>query len=117
MSLRTLSEVDLRGKNVLIRLDLNVPMDSQGQITDDTRIRGCLPTLKAVLEKTGKVVLMSHLGRPKGQVNKRYSLEPVGRRLAELLGKLVGQNGVRFLRKITQRICHGELQVGKSEKR
>ena len=76
---------DLRGKRVLVRCDLNVPLDG-GTITDDGRIRASLPTLNALREAGAKVVVAAHLGRPKGQVNPKYSLGPVATRLSELLG-------------------------------
>lgn len=85
MELRKLSDLDLVNKKVLVRLDLNVPI-KKGKITDDTRITAAIPTLKHILSKTHKVALMSHLGRPDGEVMPEYSLEPVGSRLAELLG-------------------------------
>ena len=85
MKIRKLKDLSLKGKRVLVRLDLNVPLKG-GVIQDDTRIRSAIPTLRAILEQTSKVVVMSHLGRPKGDKNSKYSLEPVGVRLAELLG-------------------------------
>ena len=88
MNINTLDKVDVTGKNVLLRLDLNVPL-SDGKITDDTRIVAALPTLKFLLDKAKSVVVMSHLGRPKGEVNEKYSLQPVGERLAQLLDKEV----------------------------
>lgn len=88
MELRKFQDVDLKGKKVFIRLDLNVPMNG-GHITDDTRIRAALPTLKKILEQTNRVVVSSHLGRPKGSPDPKYSLEPVGERLAELLDQEV----------------------------
>jgi phosphoglycerate kinase len=86
MKLRTLNDMDLKGKSVLLRLDLNVPLQD-GKITDDTRIKASLPTIRAILEQTNKLVIMSHLGRPKGKADSAFSLEPVGVRLAELLDK------------------------------
>lgn len=86
MQLRTLKDVDLKGKKVFLRLDLNVPIKN-GRITDDTRIREALPTIKHILQSTNKVALASHLGRPDGEVDLKYSLEPVGTHLAELLGR------------------------------
>ena len=88
MELRQLEGVDLKNKKVLVRLDLNVPI-KDGVITDETRILKALPTLKYILEQTNKVAVMSHLGRPKGEENPKFSLEPVGRRLSELLEKEV----------------------------
>ena len=88
MELRKFQDVDFKGKKVFLRLDLNVPMDG-GLITDDTRIRAALPTLRKILEQTNKVVICSHLGRPKGTPDPKYSLETVGERLAELLGQEV----------------------------
>ena len=76
---------DLTGKRVLIRCDLNVPLDGQ-TITDDGRIRASLPTLNQLREKGAKVIILAHLGRPKGQVNSKYSLAPAATRLSELLG-------------------------------
>ncbi len=76
---------DLRGKRVLIRCDFNVPLDGE-TITDDGRIRAALPTLKQLVDAGAKVVIMAHLGRPKGEVNPKYSLAPVAKRLSELLG-------------------------------
>ncbi len=85
MEFRKLTELDITNKKVLIRLDLNVPL-KKGKITDDTRITSAIPTLRYILERTHKVAIMSHLGRPDGEVMPEYSLEPVGARLAELLG-------------------------------
>lgn len=87
--MKSVSEVDVSGKRVFIRVDFNVPTDDQGNITDDTRIRAHLPTIGYVMEKKGRVILASHLGRPKGKRNEKYTLKPVQRRLAELLGKEV----------------------------
>ena len=84
---------DLSGKRVLIRCDFNVPLDADKNITDDGRIRAALPTLTALREAGARVVIMAHLGRPKGEVNPKYSLAPVAARLGELLGvdvKLAG---------------------------
>ncbi|MDO5727887.1 MAG: phosphoglycerate kinase, partial [Bowdeniella nasicola] len=83
--LKTLSSLgDLAGKTVLVRSDFNVPL-SDGTITDDGRIRAALPTLNALLDAGAKVVVMAHLGRPKGEVNPKFSLAPVAKRLGELL--------------------------------
>ena len=88
MAKLTLKDVDFKNKRVLVRADFNVPQDASLNITDDTRIRATIPTLKYILEHGAKkLVLMSHLGRPEGKVVAKYSLKPVARRLKELLGQ------------------------------
>ena len=77
MEKKTLCDLELNGKKALVRVDYNVPMDAGGNITDDTRITASLDTLRYLLEHGAAVILMAHLGRPKGEVNKKYSLEPV----------------------------------------
>lgn len=84
-----LSSAELSGKRVLVRADFNVPLDDTGKITDDTRIRAALPTILDLTGKGAKVILISHFGRPKGQVNESMRLTPVGVRLTDLLGKNV----------------------------
>jgi phosphoglycerate kinase len=89
MAIRTLGSLgELRGRRVIVRCDLNVPL-SDGRITDDGRIRASLPTLNALIHAGARVVVVSHLGRPEGAPDARYSLEPVAQRLSELLGKPV----------------------------
>jgi phosphoglycerate kinase len=85
MQKKSLSDISIQGKRVLMRVDFNVPLDSNKKITDDKRIVESLPSIKKVLENGGRLILMSHLGRPKGKVNPDYSLAPVASRLAELL--------------------------------
>jgi len=85
---RTLDGLDVEGKRVLVRVDFNVPLDGDGRITDDARIRAALPTLTELREKGARLLLAAHLGRPKGR-DERYSLKPVAQRLEELLGERV----------------------------
>ena len=92
MAKKTIADVDVSGKAVLMRCDFNVPLDDQQQITDDRRITEALPSIKSVLERGGRVILMSHLGRPEGKdpaEDAKFSLKPVAARLKELLGSPV----------------------------
>ena len=86
MNKKTIEDVDVNGKRVLVRVDFNVPMDEDKNITDENRILGALPTIQYLLKHGAKVVLCSHMGRPKGEFNMKYSLAPVAKRLGELLG-------------------------------
>jgi phosphoglycerate kinase len=88
MSINGLAEIDPAGKRVLVRVDFNVPQDEQGRITDDRRIEAALPTIRYLLERSARVVLASHLGRPKG-MDEKWTLKPVAARLSELLGQPV----------------------------
>lgn len=90
MAKRTIAQVDVKGQRVLMRVDFNVPQDDKGQITDDRRIRMALPSIKSVVDRGGKLILMSHLGRPKGEAgDEKFTLKPAAVRLGELLGKPV----------------------------
>ncbi|MEI7703849.1 MAG: phosphoglycerate kinase [Deltaproteobacteria bacterium] len=87
--IRTIDQLDLAGKRVFIRVDFNVPLDDQGRVTDDARIRAALPTIRYAMGKRAKVILASHLGRPKGDASDKdkFTLEPAAQRLSELLGE------------------------------
>ena len=85
----SIKDLDLKGERVFIRVDFNVPLDERGQVADDTRIRASLPTLEHALKEGARVILASHLGRPKGKADPKYSLCPVSLRLEELLGKKI----------------------------
>lgn len=108
---KTVCELDVKGKRVLVRCDFNVPMDKEGNITDDRRIKGALPTITYLLEQGATVILMSHFGRPKGEANPKYSLEPVAKRLSELLDQkvlfadddqVVGEKTVQMARALSE---------------
>lgn len=86
---KTIEDINVKGKKVLTRCDFNVPLDENNNITDDKRIVESLPTIKYLISNGAKVILCSHLGRPKGEFNKKYSLAPIAKRLSELLGKEV----------------------------
>src|SRR5258708_8735658 len=87
MNKQTVRDIDVAGKRVLMRVDFNVAVDAERHITDDTRIRASLPTIQYLLDNGAAVILMSHLGRPKGEVNEKYSLVPAAQRLSELLAR------------------------------
>src|SRR6266436_1857075 len=89
MNKKTVRDIEVTGKRVLVRVDFNVPLDADRQITDDTRIKAALPTIRYLLDNGAAVILMSHLGRPDGKVVEQLRLVPVGKRLSELLGKHV----------------------------
>lgn len=85
---KTVKDIDVKGKKIIARCDFNVPQ-KEGEITDDTRIRAALPTIEYLIEEGAAVILMSHLGRPEGEPNMKYTLKPVAKRISELLGKEV----------------------------
>src|ERR671917_395816 len=88
MNKRSARDLDVRGKRVLVRVDFNVPV-KDGQVTDDTRIQRALPTIRHILSEGGRPILISHLGRPKGEPEPEYAMDPVAERLEELLGEPV----------------------------
>ncbi|HZL06857.1 MAG TPA: phosphoglycerate kinase, partial [Coriobacteriia bacterium] len=85
---QTIKDVDVRGKRVLVRVDFNVPL-AEGTVTDDTRVRAALPTLRYLVDHDARVIVVSHLGRPKGEPDPQFSLRPVQRVLQRLLGRNV----------------------------
>jgi phosphoglycerate kinase len=89
MAKKTVADINVKGKKVLMRVDFNVPIDDKGNITSDNRIVMALPTIKTIIEKGGRVILMSHLGRPDGEKKLEFTMKPVAKRLSELLGKPV----------------------------
>ncbi|MFN3467549.1 MAG: phosphoglycerate kinase, partial [Candidatus Brocadiales bacterium] len=84
-----IKDLEVKGKRVMVRVDYNVPLDAEGNITDDSRIRATLPTINFLLDERARVILASHLGRPKGKIVPGLSLHPVAKRLSRLLGKEV----------------------------
>jgi phosphoglycerate kinase len=89
MAFKSIDQLNIQGKKILLRVDFNVPQDEKGNITDDARIRAVLPTIQHALAQNARLLLASHLGRPKGKPEAQYSLAPVARRLGELLQKEV----------------------------
>lgn len=89
MTKKTIKDIDVAGKRVLVRVDFNVPLDKNGNVSDDTRIKAALPTINYLAEQKAKVILISHLGRPKGKVDQKYTMDPVAKRLSELMGRAV----------------------------
>ena len=87
--MKNIKDLDIKGKRVLIRVDFNVPLDEHGNITDDIRIRGVLPTINHCLDERARIIIMSHMGRPKGQRNPAFSMAPAAKRLSRLIDKEV----------------------------
>jgi len=88
MKLKTIKDIpEIKGKKILLRVDFNVPLDDDLNITDDTRITEALPTIKELNEKGAKLIIMSHLGRPKGEIVEKLRLTPIAKHLEKLLGK------------------------------
>jgi len=109
---KTIEDIAVAGKKVLVRCDFNVPLDENKNITDENRLVGALPTIKYLVDNNAKVILCSHLGRPKGEFNPKYSLAPVAKRLSEMLGKevkmaqdVIGESA----KKLTSEIKDGEV--------
>ena len=112
MSKKTIKDIDVTGKKVLVRCDFNVPQDENGNITDTRRIVGAIPTIKYLIEHNAKVILCSHLGRPKGEVKKEFSLEPVQKELAKELGievKLANDIVGESAKTLIQNMKEGEI--------
>lgn len=113
MNKKTVRDIDVTGKKVLVRCDFNVPLDKEtGKITDNRRIRAAIPTIEYLIDHNAKVILCSHLGRPKGEFNLKYSLKPVAKELSKLLGKevklakdVIGEDA----EKLTSEIKEGEV--------
>jgi len=112
MNKKNIRDIKVEGKRVLVRVDFNVPLDKAGNVSDDTRIRAALPTIRYLVEKGARVILASHLGRPKGTFDDRYSLKSVAHRLQELLGQnvtLVEEAVGDLPRKEVARMQDGEI--------
>ena len=112
MNKKTIKDIDVKGKKVFVRCDFNVPLDEDGNITDNRRIVGALPTIKYLLGESCKIILCSHLGRPKGEVNKKYSLAPVQKELSKLLErevKLAGDVVGESAKELTSNMQDGEI--------
>ena len=114
MSKKTVRDVDVQGKKVLVRCDFNVPMDEEKNITDNRRIVAALPTIQYLLDNNCRVILCSHLGRPKGEVNPKYSLAPIAKEISRLLGKevklakdVVGQDAIS----LAENLKEGEVML------
>ena len=111
MNKKTVRDLEVSGKKILVRCDFNVPLDENKNITDKTRIVAALPTIKYLLENNAKVILCSHLGRPKGEFNMEYSLKPVADELSKQLGidvKLASDVTGESAKELSQNLKEGE---------
>ena len=114
MNKKTIEDIDVKDKKVLVRCDFNVPLDENGTITDNTRITAALPTIKYLMENGAKVILCSHLGRPKGEVNPKYSLKPVAKELSKLLEteiKFANDVTGESAKQVTESLKDGEVAL------
>ena len=110
MNKKTIKDVDVKGKRVLVRVDFNVPM-ADGQVTDDRRIRAALPTIQYLLDGGASVVLMSHLGRPKGEPDPKFQLDAAGERLSELLNRPVQKLDEKTLAALKAASSSGTIKI------
>jgi len=114
MNINTVQDIEVKGKRVFLRVDFNVPLNENRVITDDNKIRSSVPTIRYLMEKGARVIAASHLGRPKGQVNEKYSLAPVAARLGQILGTEVAFAGDCIgekARKVIEGIKEGEVAL------
>lgn len=112
MRKKTIRDVELKGKKIFLRVDFNVPLDKNGEITDDSRIIASLPTINYLLDNGAKIIIASHMGRPKGQYLTELRLDPVAKRLSELLGKNVKKMDVvldDYVKKAISNMKDGEI--------
>lgn len=109
---KTVKDISVTGKRVIVRCDFNVPQNDQGEITDDIRIVSALPTVKYLIEQKARIILMSHLGRPKGEADMKYTLKPVAQRLSQLLGRDVAFHSVPQVIDDTVKKAAAELAEG-----
>ncbi len=114
MNKKSIKDINVEGKKVLVRCDFNVPMDENGRITDDTRLVASIPTIKYLMDKGAKVILCSHLGRPKGKVDEKYSLKPVATELTDLLNtdvKFANDITGESAKSVTGSLANGEVAL------